>query len=131
MDIVGRKPRSNRGLTHEKTQRKGPERSLRSCTNFDICCCDYCSDVLDWGEGMKQLTKKQAIEFFESNAWEKMSHEERATFQLKQDRLCMPFDKFHESIEVLLGRPVYTHEFGLNRDGLIQEAEGKAHSPTL
>lgn len=31
--------------------------------------------------------------------------------------------QLHESVELLLGRPVWTHEFGINADGLRQEAE--------
>jgi hypothetical protein len=78
-----------------------------------------------------QLTKEQAIEFAESGAWKEMSLKHRAEFQMLQDKLCMPFDVFHEAVEKTLGRPVYTHEFGLNRDGLMAELfEGKK-PPTL
>lgn len=73
-----------------------------------------------------QLTKDQAIEFYESGAWKEMSLSQRAEFQMLQDKLCMPFGIFHEAVGKTLGRPVYTHEFGLNRDGLIAELfEGK------
>ena len=78
-----------------------------------------------------QLTKEQAIEFAESGAWKDMNLRQRAEFQVLQDKLCMPFDIFHEAVEKTLGRPVYTHEFGLNHDGLIAELfEGK-EPPTL
>ena len=60
---------------------------------------------------MKQLTPEQAIKFSESGAWEELSLIDRARFQLEQDLLCMPFDKFREAIEKALGRPVWTHEF--------------------
>lgn len=43
--------------------------------------------------------------------------------QLLNPILLVPFDKFHESVEFLLGRPVWTHEFGLNWEGLKAEAE--------
>lgn len=44
-------------------------------------------------------------------------------YQLTNPILLVPFDKFHESVEFLLGRPVWTHEFGLNWEGLKAEAE--------
>lgn len=45
-----------------------------------------------------------------------------ARYQVFEDILMVPFDRYHEGIEKLLGRPVYTHEFGLNVEGLKQEA---------
>ena len=60
-----------------------------------------------------------------------MTPREIAEFQMEQDRLCVPFDVFHKAIEDALGRPVYTHEFGLNRDGLRKELNGEKESPTL
>ena len=79
----------------------------------------------------RQFTKEQAIEFANDNKWESMSCEEKAIFQLLQNKLCMPFDIFHEAIEKALKRPVYTHEFGLNRFGLIDELIGNIDSPSL
>lgn len=46
-----------------------------------------------------------------------------AYFQLKEETLMVTFDEFHEGVEMLLGRPVWTHEFGINIEGLIEEAE--------
>lgn len=80
---------------------------------------------------MKQLTPEQAIEFGKSKAWEKMTAKERAAFQLEQECLCMPFDVFHKAIEEALGRPVWTHEFGLNMKGLREELAGKVKAPTF
>lgn len=80
---------------------------------------------------MEQLTKEQAIAFAESKAWERMGHRARAKFQMAQDLLCMPFGVFHESVEKALGRPVFTHEFGLNRDGLLAELNDGAEPPSL
>ncbi len=80
---------------------------------------------------MKQLTKKQSMAYYDNKLWEAMTLRERAEFQIMQDRLCMPFHVFHEAVEKTLERPVYTHEFGLNRDCLTKELfEGK-ESPTL
>ncbi len=42
----------------------------------------------------------------------------------------MPFDVFHKAIEEALGRPVWTHEFGLNWDGLWLELMGEADRPS-
>jgi len=73
-----------------------------------------------------QLTKEQAIEFAKSEAWKDMSYRQRAEFQICQDKLCMPFNIFHEALEETLNRSVYTHELGLNYAGLMAELfEGK------
>lgn len=80
---------------------------------------------------MEQLTTEQAIEFCESRAWEHMSEREIAEFQMEQKCLCMPFNVFHGAIESVLGRPVFTHEFGLNYDGLRAELFDGKEPPTL
>lgn len=79
---------------------------------------------------MKQLTQKQAIKLAESEIWKDMILEEIAKFQLFQERLCVPFDKFHEAIEFVFGRPVWTHEFAF-RDLLIREYLGKKSAPSM
>ena len=70
------------------------------------------------------MTKEEAIKMYNSNWWEDKTPEEIVKFQLYEDRLCMPFDKFHEAIEKALGRSVWTHEFA-DHEGLITEFEGK------
>lgn len=80
---------------------------------------------------MEQLTQEQAIAFHDSGAWKQMDAKDRALFQLEQDRLCMPFDEFHRAVEEALGRPVWTHEFGMNRAGLLAELRGKATAPSF
>lgn len=77
------------------------------------------------------MTQEEAVKLYESNFWETMSFRDRATFQLIEDRLCMPFDVFHEAIEKTLGRPVFTHEFGLARKELISELMGDRPAPSL
>ena len=79
---------------------------------------------------MEQLTQEQAIAFYDSGAWKKMSAKERAVFQIQQDRLCMPFDEFHIAVEEALGRKIFTHEF-LNLDGMRAELEGQYMAPTF
>jgi hypothetical protein len=48
-----------------------------------------------------------------------------------EELLCMPFDVFHEAVEKTLGRPVWTHEFGLNFDGLKAELLGEKPASTM
>lgn len=79
---------------------------------------------------MEQFTKEQAIAFGENKLYEPLSYRERAELQLFQDKLCMPFDVFHEAITKALGRPVFTHEFAF-RDELIKELNGEKDAPTL
>ena len=79
---------------------------------------------------MKQLTKEQAIAFAENKCYEDMTYRQVAEFQIEQDKLCMPFDVFHEAIEKVLGRPVFTHEFAF-RDVIRKELYGENEPPTL
>lgn len=75
---------------------------------------------------MKMFSKEEAISFYHSDdKWKELTDQELAYFQLYQDFLCVPFNEFHKSVEAALGRPVFTHEFGLNRQGLKDELVGK------
>jgi len=78
----------------------------------------------------EQLTKEQAIKIYESGIWKDMDFEQIVKFQLFQDRLCMPFSNFHEAVENVLGRPVYTHEFA-DRDSLVAEYLKQKPAPTF
>jgi len=78
-----------------------------------------------------KLTKEKAIELYNSKFWENMTHRERAVFQMNEPRLCMPFEVFHEAMEKAIGRPVFTHEFGLNYDGLFNELMNGAPVPSF
>lgn len=78
-----------------------------------------------------KITKEIAIKLANSKFWEEMSHEQIAKFQMFEPLLCMPFGIFHEAMEKTLGRPVYTHEFGLNADGLKKELMGESPTPSL
>lgn len=44
-----------------------------------------------------------------------------ATYQLFEEILLVDFGIFHKGLETALGRPVFTHEFGLNQEGLKRE----------
>lgn len=76
------------------------------------------------------MTEQQAIALFDSRFWETMTFVERATFQLHEKRLCMPFGIFHEAVEKTLGRPVFTHEFAW-KDDLVKELLGSKPAPTF
>ena len=77
------------------------------------------------------MTEAECIAFSENKTWEPMTFRQRAEFQMLTERLCMPFDVFHEAISKALGRDVYTHEFGLNWDGLKAELFDGGPAPTL
>jgi len=79
---------------------------------------------------MKQLTKEQAIAMHDSKEWENWTDAEIAAFQMEQNKLCVPFSRFHQAVEAVLGRPVWTHEFA-DRDGLRDEMNGKIPKATF
>ena len=81
-------------------------------------------------EETTELTEEQAIRMVHSDWWVGMAARDIAMFQMHEPRLCMPFHVFHEAIEQALHRPVYTHEFGLDRDGLLRELLGERPAPT-
>lgn len=74
-------------------------------------------------------TREQAVEMFDSGWWESAGLAKAAWLQLNQSKLCMPFSKFHEACEFLLGRPILKHEFAKS-EKLIDEAL-TGRSPTL
>lgn len=77
------------------------------------------------------MTKEEAIELSKTRFWEKMTPREIALFQFFEERLCMPFEVFHEAMESALGRPVCVHEFALNFGGLEVELLGDSQEKTL
>ena len=77
------------------------------------------------------ISVQEATDLYNNKFWLTMSDYEIAKFQLLTDRLCMPFDVFHLAVERSLKRPVYTHEFGLNHEGLVRELLEGTPSPTL
>lgn len=79
---------------------------------------------------MREITKEQATKLYDSKFWENVSYRNRAIFQLFTDKLCMPFDVFHEAVEKTLGRPVWIHEFAYPE--LLQaEIMGEKSRPTF
>ena len=77
------------------------------------------------------MTKPEALKMFDSKWWVGKSAREIVSFQLFEEKLCMPFGDFHEAVEKALGRSVWTHEFGLNYDGLKKEFLGESQPPTM
>lgn len=43
----------------------------------------------------------------------------------------VPFDLMHRRMESLVGRPVWTHEMGLNWEGLCREARWESRPATI
>lgn len=78
----------------------------------------------------KKITGKQARELYNSEFYKKLSHYDIVKFQLFEPMLCMPFDIFHEAVEKVLKRPVFTHEFAFI-DSLKKEFLGEKTPPTF
>jgi hypothetical protein len=76
------------------------------------------------------LTSEEAIRIAKSGVWKKWSDDEVVKFQLYQNYLCMNFSRYHEAIEHVLGRGVWTHEF-IKPELLQAEYEGKRTPPTV
>lgn len=66
---------------------------------------------------------KAMAKYADNHWWETTDLRTLGYWQLKEDFLLCDFSRFHEGVETLLNRPVFTHEFGINRTGLLQEAE--------
>lgn len=79
---------------------------------------------------MRQLNRNEAIAFGRGGEWKNWTPKQRGAFQLQQNLLCMDFDAFHEGVQALLGRPVFTHEFAY-KDQLIDEWKGRKDAPTF
>ena len=71
-------------------------------------------------ENVKKLIN--AMKKYDISWWESKDPVEVAKYQIFEDTLMVDFALFHEGIEKLLGRPVYTHEFALNINELREEA---------
>jgi hypothetical protein len=77
------------------------------------------------------IGKEAAIALHDTQWWIGKTHREIAEKQLFTKELCLPFGVFHEAVEKSLGRPVFTHEFGMNYDGICREFLGDGKPPTL
>lgn len=79
----------------------------------------------------QSIGRDRAIALSESKWWIGKTPRDIAKFQLFTKELSMPFDVFHEALEKALGRPVWTHELGLNFDGIIMEFLGEKDAPSI
>lgn len=79
----------------------------------------------------KHMTQPEALKYAESGKWKDLSDFEKAGLGLYNQFLPLEFSEFHRALSVVLDRDVYTHEFGLNWPGLIDEYEGKCGNPTI
>ena len=79
---------------------------------------------------MDQITQDQAIKIYKSGIWENWTDEDIVKFQLFQKFLAIPFYRYHEAMEKVLGRPVFTHEFAYS-DILIEEYKKDRPAPTF
>ncbi len=79
---------------------------------------------------VKQLTKEQAIAFYNSEVWKDMSDLQIVEMQLFQSKLAVPFDVLQQAVEKVFDRPVYTHEFA-NKENLQREFLGDKEPPTF
>lgn len=59
------------------------------------------------------MTKEESLQKVATGWWIGKSAEDIVRFQLYEDRLCMPFGDFHEAVEKVLGRSVFTHAFAM------------------
>ncbi len=78
-------------------------------------------------------TPEEAIALSQSPEWAALSTIEKCRFQMDCDLCLFPvFSDLHKAMEEALGRPVWTHEFGLNREGLRRELMGDdSATPTM
>jgi hypothetical protein len=77
------------------------------------------------------MTKDEAVALAETGWWKNRTPREIVSFQLFEPKLCMDFGDFQLALEKALGRPVFTHELGLNYEGIKKEFLGKAEPPTM
>ncbi len=77
------------------------------------------------------IGRDAAIALGQSKWWEGKSAREIAGFQLFTVELSMPFDVFHKALEESIGRPVFTHELGMNYEGIVKEFQGLSDPPTF
>jgi len=85
---------------------------------------EYIDDNLDKLSPEARKNVEEVISKYPDNKWWRSDNTvEIAKYQIFERILMVKFSVFHEGIEKLLGRPVYTHEFGLNYNGLKEEAK--------
>lgn len=79
----------------------------------------------------RSIGRQAAIALSATNWWKDKTAREIAEFQLTTAELCMPFGEFHRAMGEALGRSVWTHEFGLDLEGLRAELLGQRPAPSF
>jgi hypothetical protein len=79
----------------------------------------------------QSIGRDAAVALYDGGWWKDKTAREIAEFQMHTAELCLPFGEFHKAMEETLGRPVWTHEFGLDADGLLAELMGERPAPTF
>jgi len=73
-----------------------------------------------------QLTKQEAIHMGNTTDWSTWTDEQICDFQLYQEYLAVPFDRFQSALTNICGRNVFGYAFlATNYDQLIAEYEQK------
>ena len=90
--------------------------------------CSYCGAVVptnDWCQAC-------VVGFSSRRPAEEMTPDERAAEMRRfAGPVSIPFDLIHQRIEELVGRSVWTHEIGLDWNGLVAEAGKRREAPTM
>lgn len=79
---------------------------------------------------MKQFSEEEAKAISASRVWAEWTDVQILRLQLFQDRLCVPFGKYHAALERCLGRPVYTHTMEFDKKKLVREFLSIAEVPS-
>lgn len=87
--------------------------------------------VTDYRELRHSIGEQPAVALSKTKWWEGKTDFEIAHMQMFTVELCCPFDVFHKAIEGALGRPVWTHEFGMNWNGIAEELIAGGEPPTV
>jgi hypothetical protein len=74
------------------------------------------------------VTREQAIAIAETRWWETAGPKEIVDRQLYESKLIMDFGAYHQALESVLGRPVFTHEMAWV-ERLRAEYEGRKEPP--
>ena len=77
------------------------------------------------------FTEAQAKALYAAKWWEGLTPRQVCEVQLFEPLLCIPFPEFHRCVEESLGRPVWTHEFALDMEGLRREFLGDRQPPSV
>jgi hypothetical protein len=85
---------------------------LRTCSRCGTETSEECPSCLAWFETRPDPAT--------------MTPDERVAEMKSWKTVEISFDKIHQRIQELVGRPVWTHEIGLNWWGLIEEARNRS-----